>query len=184
MRHNILLAAVSALAVVVVADFKVDPAKIDDTKKNQWCLAEQNSCQQLCGGSFKTNDCDPVDLAYKCVCTDGTSPELSKYTGTMPTFTCQQAFEDCINEHIGQAQEQANCTKSIHDKCGTLDPAKAEIKQTTTSSAAPSTTNAAAATTTPASSTSTAGAAIATHMALIGNSAAAVAVGVFAAALL
>lgn len=41
----------------------------------------------------------------------------------MIQFVCQQAFTDCNNANVGDANGQKNCTTSIQDKCGMLDPA-------------------------------------------------------------
>jgi hypothetical protein len=91
----------------------------------------------------------------------------------------------CIDENIGDSQAQGKCTTDIKNKCGTLDPAKAEIgggdSSSSSTSGAPSGTpspttggEAAASTTVPAGAMPTA----------IGNGIAAVAAGLLAAALL
>ncbi|KAM7206616.1 hypothetical protein V8F33_000259 [Rhypophila sp. PSN 637] len=184
MRSAIILGAVSALSFVA-ADFPLDPNVVDPTTRNQWCSAQYTSCDTLCGGNAPTNDCDPISLKYSCKCPDGKSPALDKYLQTMPTFICEKAFEVCNAANVGNAIGQKNCTTSIKDECGSLDPTKAQVggneessAPTTTGAPQTSASNAAAPT-----STSTGGA-MATNVAVIGNGLAAVAAGVLAAALL
>lgn len=186
MRSTIILGALSAFSFVA-ADFPLDPNVVDPTLRNQWCSSEYSACDQLCGGSATTNDCDPDTLKYKCVCPDGKAPALDEYTQTMPTFICEKAFEVCNAANVGDARAQKNCTTSIKDNCGTKDPFKANVGggSGSQSSSAPTTTGAAQTTApTTAPTTTSSSAAMATNLAMIGNGVAAVAAGVLAAALL
>ncbi|KAK4205264.1 hypothetical protein QBC40DRAFT_344795 [Triangularia verruculosa] len=190
MRQSILFAALSAVAAVVAQNqnFTIDISKVSPSTKSAWCNAQFNSCGALCFGSLKKNDCQASDLTYECVCSNGTAPGLDYYLQTIPTFICNEAFSQCTQERQGgSAAELKKCTTDIRDNCGTLDTADAkpegsddsDDKATTTG---PSGTQGAAETNAP--STSTSQAAAPTNFAQIGNGVAAVAAGVFAAALL
>lgn len=199
MRQNIIFVALSALTAAVAAqssnnNLTVPVQSVDENTRNQWCVAQYNTCKILCNKTVKTNSCDFKTLEYECTCSSGDSPDLEKYTQTVPTFMCQTAYSTCITNHADDAMGQDKCKEDIFDKCGTQDPNKAEIK--TTSSAAPSSTAAKPTetkgaateeTSAPAASSTTASesfAAPTNAAAFLGNGVAAVAAGVFAAALL
>jgi len=187
MRQTTILVALSALGVAAAqSNFTIDPAVIDPTTRTEWCNAEFNTCGILCGGVTKANSCTPSDLKFTCTCTNGTAPGLEYYIQSMPTLFCEQAFKDCIAKNTGNSQEQGKCTTDIKNKCGTLDPAKAQIGGggggSSSSSAAASTGTGPTGTSGGAAPTSTSKAGA--MPTLVGNGFAAVAAGVLAAALL
>lgn len=98
-------------------------------------------------------------------------------------FVCKQAFSDCINANENNQQAQSNCTTSINDKCGTLNPANYSASSTSASASSGTASSTAsgtsAASTAAASSTSAAGAAP-TNIQHIGTGAAAAAFGLLA----
>jgi len=97
---------------------------------------------------------------------------------SIPTqFICNEAFKECIDSHTGDATAQSNCTKSIHDQCGTLDPNKANVggSSTASSSGTPSSSGKAGSPT-----TTSAHAAAPTNMQAYGSGAALAAMGLFA----
>ncbi len=82
----------------------------------------------------------------------------------MPTFICEQVFQNCIAAGENDAAAQSVCTKNEKANCGQLSPENfTEAAATTSSSATASPTgtvsSAAATGTNPASSSSTAAAA-------------------------
>ncbi|KAK4464176.1 hypothetical protein QBC42DRAFT_52782 [Cladorrhinum samala] len=191
MRHSILLATLSAVTGVVAQsqNFTINPALVPDGTKVDWCSAQFNTCGDLCGGTPTANDCSSSTLSFTCTCRNGTAPGLEYYTGTLPTFICQESYRQCIESNVGDKNAQSKCKTTIQDHCGTLDPSKAEVdsgsSQSTSSSSsasapAPTGSSGPADTNSP-SSTSSEGAA---PTAFIANGVAAVAAGVFAAALL
>ncbi|KAK3310612.1 uncharacterized protein B0T15DRAFT_571148 [Chaetomium strumarium] len=188
MRQNILVVALSALTVASAqSNFTINPNEVDPTTRSDWCQAEYNSCNLLCGSNVQENDCAPDTLNYTCTCSNGSAPGLQYYIQTMPTFICEQAYSDCIEQNTGNSRGQDKCKSDIQEKCGTLDPTKAQVDSGSDSSTTSATTAAPSATEStaqnaPASSTSRAGAA-ATNSAYIGNGAAVVAAGLFAALL-
>ncbi|CAK7566693.1 MAG: hypothetical protein SEPTF4163_004644 [Sporothrix epigloea] len=103
----------------------------------------------------------------------------------MPTFICEEAYAECNAEYVGNAEAQSNCTTSIQDQCGALDPnnytAAAVTTPSASSTAAGMSTGTASGTaasgTAPVTTTSSKAGAVPTA---IGHSAAAVALGLFA----
>ncbi|KAG8165396.1 hypothetical protein KVR01_005671 [Diaporthe batatas] len=124
MRSFIVLSALSALLVSAQnSSFHIDPNEVDISLRGQWCRAQTETCTTLCDQSSVDNDCEVATLEYSCTCQNGSAPGLQYYTQTIDTFVCQQAFTDCNNANVGNANGQKNCTTSIQDQCGTLDPA-------------------------------------------------------------
>ncbi|KAK4192827.1 hypothetical protein QBC35DRAFT_447194 [Podospora australis] len=190
MRQSILLAALSAATVVVAQNqnFTINPGTVNPSTRVQWCNSQFNTCGILCQGTAKANDCQSDALTYTCTCSNGTAPGLDYYSQTLPSLICMEAFSQCITANVGDSQGQSKCKTDIEAKCGKLDPAKADFgsdaSESSTSSAATSASTAgAAASSAPTSSSSQAAAP--TNMAYsLGNGVAAMAAGVFAAALL
>ncbi|KAL2132300.1 hypothetical protein VTI74DRAFT_3963 [Chaetomium olivicolor] len=192
MRQDVLLVALSALTVATAQtqNFTIDPNSVNPSLRADWCNAEYNTCRVLCANNPTENDCNADTLKYVCTCQNGSAPGLQYYTQTMPTFICETAFSNCIAANTGSSKAQDECKANIKSKCGTLDPTKAQINNPSdqsTSSAGPAGSSGAthaptAAQNNPATSTSH-GAAAATNAALIGNGAAMVVAGVFAALL-
>lgn len=188
MRSQLVLFALSALTTVSAQNFTIDPNEVDLTTRSAWCSGEYSTCDTLCDKDASTNDCDPATLSYNCICSSNSSaPGLQYYSESMPSFICRQAFSDCINTNAGNAAGQRNCTSTIGDVCGTLDIANYTATPTTTS-AGPSSATTAASTSAASSGTgasaaatsSSTAAAAPTNIHLIGNGAAAMAVGLFA----
>ncbi|KAJ4296058.1 hypothetical protein N0V88_004760 [Collariella sp. IMI 366227] len=167
MRQNILLVALSALGVATAQsqNFTIDPNSINPSLKGEWCNAEYNTCRILCAENPTANECDATTLKYVCTCQNGTAPGLDYYTQTIPYFICDKAFSDCIAANTGSSRAQDECKTNIKNKCGSLDPTKADVGGSSDEAS------------------SSSGAAAATNAVLIGNGVAMVAAGVFAALL-
>ncbi|GKT40190.1 uncharacterized protein ColSpa_00371 [Colletotrichum spaethianum] len=192
MRTSFAVLALSAVAAVsaqrkVFTAADINVAALTVNQKANWCIAERNTCKVLCQPNPTTNDCDSGTLQYSCLCSNGSAPGLEYYEQTMPTFICNQAFEDCIAANVGDKNGQDNCTTSIKSQCGTIDAQANEASGTTTSAAAATTaaptgtgSAASAATTAPSSSSSSAWAAPTANPARYGNAAAVAAIGLFA----
>ncbi|CAK7202721.1 hypothetical protein SEUCBS139899_005448 [Sporothrix eucalyptigena] len=185
MRSSVFV-ALSALGLVSATNFTIDISSVPLTTRSNWCTAQSNTCSTLCDNDPTANSCDPNTLDYSCLCQNGSAPGLQYYTQTMPTFICQEAYSECNAEYAGNAQAQANCTTSIEDQCGTLDPANYTAAAATTSSktsaaTGKSTGTASAATASgTAAVTTTSSKAGSMPTAMVGNGAAAVALGLFA----
>ncbi|ELR09019.1 hypothetical protein VC83_00264 [Pseudogymnoascus destructans] len=99
----------------------LDIANVDPQEAASWCIGERTGCQTLCDGNAPTNDCDTQKLTYKCLCEDGSTPDLAKYKNTLPDFVCQANFAGCIKAHPNDAVGQGKCKTNIQDTCGTLN---------------------------------------------------------------
>ncbi|KAK6538002.1 hypothetical protein TWF694_010895 [Orbilia ellipsospora] len=104
-----------------------DPKDIDLLTKQTWCSDQVASCGLLCldqnsGGGY-TNSCDPDDLSWQCVCADGTVPNATQYTQTIPYFICIDEVQGCVNNC---PQADATCSQGcVNGKvCGATDPKK------------------------------------------------------------
>ncbi|EAA35427.1 hypothetical protein GE21DRAFT_1330422 [Neurospora crassa] len=195
MRQNIIFVALSALTAAVAAqssnsNLTVPVDSVNPTLRNQWCVAQYNTCKILCGMSVSKNDCDPTTLEWSCTCSSGVSPAVEEYEQTVPFLMCEFAFDTCIANHPNDSQGQDKCETDIRDKCATKPPAAIKVSSSsaaaTTSAAKPTQTKDTAVETSaaPASSTSESFAAPTNAAAFLGNGVAAAAAGVFAAALL
>lgn len=57
-----------AAAQVQTGNYTIDPNSVDSTTRADWCRAEFNTCNVLCGnGGFKTNSCDNVSTMLSAV---------------------------------------------------------------------------------------------------------------------
>ncbi|KAK7739960.1 hypothetical protein SLS53_005554 [Cytospora paraplurivora] len=180
MRSFFAVAALSALLVAAEnSTFSIDPSEVKLTTRASWCQGQTSTCSILCDSNPVDNSCDVNTLDFECTCTNGSAPGLQYYTQTIDT-----AYDDCISANVGDSTGQKNCTTSIQDNCGTLDPSD-YTATTTTSSAAASTAAATSAATassasTVASTTSSQAAAAATNLQHIGTGAFAVGMGALA----
>ncbi|OBT83644.1 hypothetical protein VE02_08033 [Pseudogymnoascus sp. 03VT05] len=99
----------------------IDVANVNPQEAASWCIGERTGCQTLCNGNAPTNNCDAQKLTYKCLCVDGSTPDLAKYKNTLPDFVCQANFAGCIKAHPNDAVGQGKCKSEIQDTCGTLN---------------------------------------------------------------
>ncbi|KAK2006908.1 hypothetical protein LZ32DRAFT_610800 [Colletotrichum eremochloae] len=192
MRTSFALLALSAASAVsaqrkifTAADINV--AALTVNQKATWCVAERNTCKVLCQPNPTTNDCDSTTLQYSCLCPNGSAPGLEYYEQTMPTFICNQAFEDCITANVGNKNGQDNCTTTIKSQCGDMNAQADQASPSTTSASAAATpapsgtgSDNAGPVTAPSSSSSSAWAAPTANPARYGNAAAVAAIGLFA----
>ncbi|KAI1469958.1 uncharacterized protein F4812DRAFT_308195 [Daldinia caldariorum] len=178
----------SALALVSAqansnSTFKIDPTQVDISDRVAWCQGQQDSCGTLCG-SVVQNICSTNTLDFQCVCQGNNEPDMNLYMNTVPWFVCERLQSDCITANENNAAGQKNCTSTYGDKCGKEDVSKHQgegsVSTTTTSSAATSGTATPAASSAAPRTSSSEAAAVPTNIQYLGNSAAAVALGVFA----
>ena len=47
---------------------------------------------------------------------------MPAFTGTLPTFVCNQAYSDCVAGAQGNATAQRGCRDDIRSQCGTTEP--------------------------------------------------------------
>lgn len=73
----------------------------------------------MCSDSARINQCNTDTLDYTCTCTDGTTPDLSLVTQTIPYFECQQAKSDCVTGNPNDVEGQQACASA---QCPTVEP--------------------------------------------------------------
>ncbi|CAK7208927.1 hypothetical protein SBRCBS47491_000263 [Sporothrix bragantina] len=185
MRSSVFV-TLSALGLVSATNFTIDVSSVPLTTRSNWCSAQGNTCTTLCDNSPTANSCDPNTLDYSCLCQNGSAPGLEYYLQSMPTFICEEAYSECNAQYAGNAAAQKNCTTSIQDQCGTLNPDNYTAAAATTTSATTSATagkSTGTASTTAASGTAAVTTTSSTAGAVptaVGHGAAAVALGLFA----
>lgn len=104
------------------AGFNIAP--IPQQRRFQWCLAQQNNCPLICGGTTDTNTCEQIDLTYSCICSNGTVPDVSAYQDTIPFYICEETYRQCIEANPNDAQGQDGCVNN--QQCGTLNATTVE----------------------------------------------------------
>lgn len=125
-------------------------------------------------------------FTYTCICADGTVPDCTAYSQTLPFFICQATFSQCINAHPNDAMGQQTCINN--EQCGTKNATAVLVSAS--QAAAHSTITSAAASSAPASATAKSASTSAAAAATSSSSAAAVATnqqfatGAFAAVLM
>ncbi|RFU30014.1 hypothetical protein B7463_g6302, partial [Scytalidium lignicola] len=145
--------AKSIVAVALLAGFTaaqsnsnttLDPNSVELNTRVSWCSGEINTCGTLCSGATTNNDCDTNTLTFNCTCAaNNSAPGLQYYTQTMPTFICEQIFQNCIVAGENDAAAQRLCTQNEAKNCGHLNPENFTAVPSS-SSAAPSSTAAGA----------------------------------------
>ncbi|KIV77639.1 hypothetical protein, variant [Exophiala sideris] len=93
-----------------------------------WCHAQLNTCPQICGGSASSNQCDQTTFTYTCICANGTVPDCTAFTQTLPFYICQATYSQCINNNPNNAEGQATC--ATNEKCGTRNATAEALAQT------------------------------------------------------
>jgi len=113
---------------------------IDIDTRTGWCNAQVAQCPALCadqkdGLTDQENDCFPENLYYVCVCSDGSRPNLTQYSETIPYYLCTLDQADCIKGCADDNSCSDQCRKTY--VCGATSPRKvnATASGTKTSSA-------------------------------------------------
>lgn len=108
------------------------------TREN-WCQHQTDQCGPLCALENMeaiTNECFPDNLYYACVCDDGSRPNLTEYSETIPYYTCTIDQGDCIKA-CGSNECREQCKKTY--VCGATNPKKGNATSSATASTAAST---------------------------------------------
>ncbi|KAJ5392226.1 hypothetical protein N7509_007716 [Penicillium cosmopolitanum] len=142
MRSSIVLVSAFAAAALgqnstsytFPAGFNIGLVKPDEL--NSWCTGQRNVCPDICQSGTKQNTCDPKTLVYNCVCSDGSTPDVTPYIQTVPFYVCQANFAQCIEAHPNDADGQKTCKEAAH--CGSKNASS--ISTTTTASSSATTT--------------------------------------------
>lgn len=139
-----------------------NPGNVSASDASSWCLAQQNTCPQICGstvgGYASTNACSSTAFTYTCICANGTEPDVTAYVQTLPYFICQATYMQCVDLHPNDLTGQANC--KTDEQCGTLNATALEASASGAAhSSASSTAAASSSTSSSGSATSAAGSA-------------------------
>ncbi|CAI7573169.1 hypothetical protein N7533_008881 [Penicillium manginii] len=142
MRSSIVLVSAFAAAALgsnstsytFPAGFNIGLVKPDEL--SSWCTGQRNVCPELCESGTKQNTCDPTTLIFNCVCSDGSTPDVTPYIQTVPFYVCQANFAQCIDAHPNDADGQKACKEAAH--CGSKNASA--ISTTTTASSSATTT--------------------------------------------
>ncbi|KGO77520.1 hypothetical protein PITC_037640 [Penicillium italicum] len=145
MRSSIIF--LSALATSVMAGNGTDtytfPAGfniglVSSSQLSDYCSAQRNTCPQICQQGTKLNACDPSTLKFSCVCSDGTTPDVTPYAQTVPFFVCQDTYIQCVASHPNDAEGQRACKKAA--VCGSKNASEVTTTSTASSTTMSSTT--------------------------------------------
>ncbi|KAK4546043.1 hypothetical protein LTR36_002180 [Oleoguttula mirabilis] len=143
MFYSTLLIAATALTGLVSAQnystsgaLTIDPSGVLYDTRLAWCRAETNSCPQICGGQASPNTCDATTLNYTCTCTSGTTPNISSYDQTIPSFVCAQWIINCVDAHPNDLEGITACRSVV---CGTKNASSGESSSSTSSASATAT---------------------------------------------
>ncbi|KAG0635642.1 hypothetical protein HOY80DRAFT_430232 [Tuber brumale] len=140
MKSFVLTAFVVACSVLSVSAQIYPPfnvTAVPEAERIQWCKAQTAACPLLCGDQEKTaakNKCFPDNLYFDCVCNDGTTPNLTEYSQTIPYFRCQAEVKGCSDACTGNSRCQAACT--ANRPCGATDPQRLNTSTITSTKSA------------------------------------------------
>ncbi|ROW07966.1 hypothetical protein VMCG_03402 [Cytospora schulzeri] len=141
-----LLATAAALVATVGADYYIDPDSVSLDQRKAWCQSETSTCPSICEDQAQTgasvNSCDPEKLSYGCLCADGTQPNVSEYSLTLPYFVCVEYGSQCVTA-CGQNNTCSAACRSDHP-CGAQHPKTSNATSTAASTTASSTADATA----------------------------------------
>jgi uncharacterized membrane protein YgcG len=105
----------------------IDPSSVPLATRDSWCRDQQSSCPLLClqqvdTATTRSNTCNPSTLAWTCVCSDGTSPNVSEYSQTVPFYQCTEWGNQCVLK-CGQNSACASDCRENHP-CGAQNPTR------------------------------------------------------------
>lgn len=127
--------AVGIFSLATAQDYPVvTPDDVDKDTRAGWCTQQIAMCPNLCFDQSQVdadvNECNPDELTYKCICLDGSSPNLTEYTLTMPFFLCSKSKEMCKDNCKGEQ----NCANACFTgkECGAKNPKRINTTSTTT----------------------------------------------------
>ncbi|KAK4164234.1 hypothetical protein QBC43DRAFT_318392 [Cladorrhinum sp. PSN259] len=132
--RSTLLALASAL--VVSADYWIDPNSISLSTRMAWCNDQRSSCPTIClqtsTGKPLINECDPVELRYGCLCSDNKQPNMTQYTLTLPYHVCTAWGTECVKSCGSNNQCSGACRED--NPCGAQSPTRVNATSTSTTS--------------------------------------------------
>jgi len=82
--------------------------------RTAWCRSQIQTCPEICLSAgtnvdSSENACDFNTIAYTCSCLNGFTPDMARYTNTIPYFVCQQVTSQCVAAHPNDVSGQKTC---------------------------------------------------------------------------
>ncbi|KAF2253280.1 hypothetical protein BU26DRAFT_420343 [Trematosphaeria pertusa] len=123
--------------------YTIDPENVDQSLRDKWCDDQKAVCPLIClqqpgvtTMNTVSNDCDPDALTYSCVCDDGTAPNVTQYTLTLPYYICTEWVIECVNNCNGDNTCGYDCRQVANHPCGAQDPKKPNATASSTTMSA------------------------------------------------
>lgn len=129
--RSVLVLGITALAGLCAAQeqYHIDPESVPLSSRRYWCDQNVAQCPLIClqqpgvtTRDTETNECDPENLSYTCVCDNGVSPNITQYSQTLPFFICQEWGNQCVKA-CGGNSKCADACRADHP-CGAQEPYK------------------------------------------------------------
>ncbi|OAA49432.1 PCI domain-containing protein [Metarhizium rileyi] len=118
-------------------DMTIDPNSVSQTDRATWCQGQTNTCSLLCNRDASVNECVESTLKWNCTCgSNSSTPGIQYYKQTIPFYTCEKLYSQCITETAQKNTDQAPCTNNIKPLCAKLDQPKSPISDGSASSTA------------------------------------------------
>ncbi|OCK80956.1 hypothetical protein K432DRAFT_381769 [Lepidopterella palustris CBS 459.81] len=141
MRSTTVLSFLALLvgATYSQAQYTIDPNSVPLSLRQTWCDNQITQCPLIClqlpGNSASTvsNTCNPQDLSYSCVCSNGVSPNVTEYSQTIPYYVCTEWGNQCVAA-CGQNNACSNDCRANHP-CGAQNPVRVNTTSSATMSA-------------------------------------------------
>jgi len=136
--RSVLALGVFAIATLCKAQeqYTIDPNSVSQDNRNAWCLNQKSQCPLIClqqpgvtSQNTESNECNPDDLSYSCVCDNGVSPNLTMYSQTIPYYICTEWGTQCVNGCNGVQSCQSDCLQK--HPCGATEPYKGNASLST-----------------------------------------------------
>ncbi|KAK4231819.1 hypothetical protein QBC38DRAFT_205278 [Podospora fimiseda] len=134
-----------ASAIVVSADYWIDPNSVSLSERMAWCNDQRSTCPTIClqtsTGAPLINDCDPKELRYGCLCSDNKQPNMTEYTLTLPYHVCTAWGTQCVASCGSDNLCSAACREE--HPCGAQSPpgVNSTTSSTMSATATPTATN-------------------------------------------
>ncbi|KAI7345790.1 hypothetical protein KC354_g14550 [Hortaea werneckii] len=120
--------------------YTIEPNSVPLATRQNWCRAQFNTCNSVCGGQAFPNNCDATTLVYTCVCTNGNMPNISAYDQSLAAYECRAWRDGCNERYPGDAEAQQNCldtpcgSREVDDASSSSSSSMASMTATSSSS--------------------------------------------------
>merc|ERR1711977_768919 len=128
--------------------YTIEPNSVPLATRQNWCRAQFNTCNSVCGGQAFPNNCDAATLTYSCVCTNGNQPNISNYQQSLAAYECRAWKDGCNERNPTDAEAQQNCldtpcgSKLVSEASSSSSSSMASMTATSSSSGSDSTNSA------------------------------------------